>query len=250
MWGRASPFLTVFLPIIYLEELEISKRFCFCISHLANSCRQTGILKSGTYWTWWHFKISCHCLISIKYQIWSFVVWELELLSSHWVYCNILIFILNQGWKCQVDILYNWIELTLPCCFVPLTEPYSSKSQYYMISTALIHYERLGTVCLRHLSLCNYSTSSLAEEGAEREEMLLFWQLFYLKHISVDWIGPSFITLWTHGNCMILNELCTMEAYLLQILCHCTGVLVPLMCGILISSFRSLLEVHNANLFD
>lgn len=58
-----------------------------------------------------------------------------------------------------------------------------------MISTALSHYECLGTVCLSHLSLCNYSTSSLTEEGAVREEMLLFWQLIYLKYSSVDGIG-------------------------------------------------------------
>lgn len=108
---------------------------------------------------------------------------------------------------CQVGILYSWIDLTLPCCFVPLSESYSSTSQYCMISTALSHYACLGTMCLGHLSLCNYSTSSLTEEGPEREEMLLFWQLSYLKYISLDGIGPSFITLWMHDNCMTLKVL-------------------------------------------
>jgi len=137
----------------------------------------------------------------------------------------------------------------LPCCFVPLTE-YRSTLQYYRISTALSHYGCLGTACLSHLSLCNYATSSLTEEGAGREEMLLFWQLFYLKHISVDGIGSSFITLLARGNCMTQNVLCTTKACVLHTLCPCTDVPVTLMCGIIISSSQSLLEVHNANLFD
>lgn len=74
---------------------------------------------------------------------------------------------------CKVDILYSWIELRLPCWFFPLGESYSSTSQYYMS-----HYECLGTVCLSHLSLCNYLTSSLTGEGGGRTEMLLFCQLF------------------------------------------------------------------------
>lgn len=150
---------------------------------------------------------------------------------------------------CQVNIHYSWTELTQPCCFVPLTE-YSSTLQYYTFSTALSIYECLGTLSLSHLSLCNYASSSLTEEGAGREEMLLFWQLFYLKHISVDGIEPSFITLLARGNCMTQNVLCMVEAYLLHALCPSTDVLVTLMCGIVISSSQSLLKVHNANLFD
>lgn len=99
---------------------------------------------------------------------------------------------------CQVDILYTWTELVLPCCFVPLTESYSSStSQCYVIGTALSHYECLGTVCLSHLSLCNYSTSSSTEEGAVREEKLLFWQLICLKYSSVDGIGLP-LSLYEH----------------------------------------------------